>query len=488
MNITKRMLRFGVAALAMAIGSQALAAPIISESFEGTNGVGWASGTLVTNLPTSAWSSTGGDLSVITNMGYTYTPYADATLPLTSDTHTNVVQLATEGGMLSLNGASVSFDPSAGPVYVDTMVRFVLSDSDPTESSITNDTKIAIFANSSSNLVIRHGVQSEGFVVTNSVTTTVIDPAVWYRLTVTLSDDGSSFARAQVQVNSNIVTHANAEGPDKSLFRSARTDDFYLTLEAVSFQGSGFIDDVVVTRDPPTFVATASVFSYVIDEYIDGSHNQYITVSTENQYAAGWTNVYAAPSDPAWFTNRVDVGTDTIFSPLGADGGTVTSPAPWQVTITTNVLKMQLNQPKAAGELPARFDGMSPNLIAYIRGFGMTPNGEFDSDANNPAFEQAMKLNPYVNEAVTNVITSLTVGTPNSTIVVKVTTNGVAYASASDLTLNILIDSKMSLTNVWPTAAGITNELKYLNVLGETNITFATSSGQFFRTRIVPQQ
>jgi hypothetical protein len=99
-----------------------------------------------------------------------------------------------------------------------------------------------------------------------------------------------------------------------------------------------------------------------------------------------------------------------------------------------------------------------------------------------------MKLNPYVTEAVTNVITSLTVGTPNSTIVVKVTTNGVAYASASDLTLNVLIDSKASLTNDWPAAAGITNELKYLNVLGETNITFATSSGQFFRTRIVPQQ
>jgi hypothetical protein len=82
MNITKQMLRFGVAALAMVIGSQALAAPIISESFEGR-----ANGSLVTNnLLTSAWTSTGGDLSVITNMGdYGYTA---TSFPLTSLTPT----------------------------------------------------------------------------------------------------------------------------------------------------------------------------------------------------------------------------------------------------------------------------------------------------------------------------------------------------------------------------------------------------------------
>jgi hypothetical protein len=473
MNITKRMLRFGVAALAMAIGSQALAAgPIISESFEGR-----ANGTLVTNLPTSAWSSTGGDLSVITNMGdYGYTA---TSLPLTSDTHTNVAQLATEGGMLSFtNGAANDFYNDT--VYVDAMVKFVLSDSAPADSSIPIDTKIAIFANSSSNLVIRHGVAAG---VTNSVTDTVIDPASWYRLTVDMiaNEESGGYVRAQVRVNSNIVTHANADGGN--LFRSALSsgDDANTTLAAVSFQGSGFIDDVVVTRDPPTFVETASVFSYVIAESTNSVFVAYITVTSPS----AWTNTYAAARS-TWYTNKL--GTSAEVFTLGADNQTVTAPVPDGNQSPTNILNVLLDQPKTAGELPAQFDGMSPNLIAYIRGFGMTPNNEFDSDANNPAFEQAMKLNPYVTEAVTNVITSLTVGTPNSTIVVKVTTNGVAYASANDLTLNVLIDSKASLTNDWPAAAGITNELKYLNVLGETNITFATSSGQFFRTRIVPQQ
>jgi hypothetical protein len=226
----------------------------------------------------------------------------------------------------------------------------------------------------------------------------------------------------------------------------------------------------------------------VIEEQTNGVPVAYILVASTNDFATGWVKTYAVPSN-AWFTNTPALGdgTEAVFT---LNGRTVTSPAPSVVHNNTNyVLKVLLeDQAKTAGQLPTQFTGMSPTEIARIRGYGNLPDVPFYTGDNTLAFEQAMKLNPYVNEAVTNVITSLTVGTPNSTIVVKVTTNGVAYASASDLTLNILIDSKMSLTNVWPTAAGITNELKYLNVLGETNITFATSSGQFFRTRIVPQQ
>jgi hypothetical protein len=126
MNVTKRMFRSGVAAWAIAIGSQTLAAPIISESFEGTNGVGWANGSLVTNL--MGWSSTGGDLSAITNWNNAY-PSHDTVSPLTNSvTHTNVVQLATEGGMLSFtNGTAETLVDNN--LYVDAMVKFVISDS-----------------------------------------------------------------------------------------------------------------------------------------------------------------------------------------------------------------------------------------------------------------------------------------------------------------------------------------------------------------------
>ncbi len=494
MNISKRILRFGVAALAVAIGSQALAAdPIIAESFEGTNGVGFANGTLVTNLPTSAWTSTGADLSVITNMDYTNT-YTVTTLPLTNSviSHTNVAQLATQGGMLSFtNGESLTLIDNA--LYVDAMVKFVPSEDNPTGSSITNDTKIAIFANSSSNLVIRHGWYNTNLVyvaITNSVITNkIISPEAWYRLTIRLKkeevpnpdpfgDPTFPLTFAVVQLNGVTLTSVNAYS--NTWFFSCLDPDTP-EYKAVSFTGTGFIDDVVVTRDVPTFFATGFGFFYVIEEHTNGVFVAYSTVTAP----AGWTNTYAAARS-AWYTNKLDTGTAGMFE-LGADNRTVTAPVPTGSENPTNVLKMLLDQALTAGELPGQFAGMSSNDIAWIRTFGLTPDDTLDSDANNLAFEQAMKLNPYLNEAVTNVITSLTVGTPNSTIVVKVTTNGVAYASASDLTLNILIDSKMSLTNVWPDAAGITNELKYLNVLGETNITFETSSGQFFRTRIVPK-
>jgi hypothetical protein len=150
-------------------------------------------------------------------------------------------------------------------------------------------------------------------------------------------------------------------------------------------------------------------------------------------------------------------------------------------------LNVLLDQAKTAGELPAQFAGMSPTDIAWIRGFGRAPADTIYTNANSLAFEQAMKLSPYAQETVTAQITSFTVGTSQSTIVVKALTNGVAYASASDLTVNVHIDSKASLTNDWPAAAGITNAVNFFNVLGEATNTFNTPIGKFFRARILPQ-
>jgi hypothetical protein len=491
MNITKRMLWFGVAALAMAIGSQALAAPIISESFEGTNGVGLANGTLVTNL--ANWSSMGGDLSVITNMGdYGYT----ATLyPLTSDTHTNVAQLATEGGMLSFtSGASDDF--SASSLYVDAMVRFVLSDSDPTESSITNDTKIAIFANSSSNLVIRHGWYDSMLVygtITNSVITninTTIFPEAWYRLTIRMRQQiftnpdpwGVDLPITVAEVQLNGVTLTNDVSAYNTLFFSCLATDIP-EHKAVSFQGSGFIDDVVVTRDVPTFGGTGSGFFYVIKEYTNDVFVAYSTVTAPSV----WTKEYANYPSSLWYTNKLGTNTTAGIFTLGANNRTVTALVPDNTQLSTNILNVLLDQAKEAGDLPAQFAGMSPADIAWIRSFGREPSATIYTNANSLAFEQAMKLSPYAQETVTAQITSFTVGTSQSTIVVKALTNDVAYASATNLTVNILIDAKASLTDIWPAAAGITNEVTFFNELGEATNTFNTPIGKFFRARILPQ-
>jgi|GEM_PF-2488022 len=497
MHISRQMLRLGAAAVVVAIGCNALAAPILSASFEGAE-----NGSLATNLP--GWSSEGADQSVITNWNNAYA-LASTVSPLTNSvSHTNVLQLATEGDMLSLtNGAPE--DLTAGSVYVDGMIRFTVSDTDPDSNTITNDTKIAVFVNSSSNLVIRHmmstnaygeGVWSLADVgVTNSVTDKTIDPDAWYRLTIRLrnslfkdptgNDFSTEFFRTygEVQLNGVIITNVATAYSNTLFFSCAAVESS--DLNAVSLSGTGFLDDLVVTKDVPVFL-TAVVYAYVIEEYIDTVGPTYIAVSSENEFAAGWSKLYAAPSD-AWRTNRLDSGTAVMFA-LDADGRTVTSPAPGGSNDnTTNVLNVLLDQAKTAGELPAQFTGLTADQITWIRNFGKTPADPLDTDENDLAFEQAMKLDPYVNEAVTNQITSFTVGTPNSMIVVKALTNGVAYASASGLTVNVLIDVKASLTNAWPAAAEITNAVTQFNVLGEATNTFLTPAGTFFRARIVEQ-
>ena len=499
MNIIKRMLRFGAAALAIAIGSQALAAPIIKESFEGTNGVGLANGTLVTNL--TGWSSTGGDLSAITNMDYTGT-YTATSLPLTNSvTHTNVAQLATEGGMLSFTNGAAN-DLVDNNLYVDAMVKFVISDSDPTASSITNDTKIAVFANSASNLVIRHMMATNAYPdvgiwslsnvgITNSVTDKKIDPDAWYRLTIRLrnstfkdptgDDISSSSPRTygEVQLNGMIITNLATAYSNTLFFSCAEVE--VSDLNAVSFMGTGFIDDVVVTRDVPTFVATGSGFFYVIAESTNSVFVAYITVTAPDT----WSKEYAAARS-TWYTNKLDPTSAEIFA-LGTDNRTVTAPVPDGTQSPTNILNVLLDQLKTAGELPGQFAGMSSNDIAWIRSFGGDPSDAIYTNANSLAFEQAMKLSPYAEETVTAQITSFTVGTPSSTIVVKALTNGVAYASENGLTVNVHIDSKASLTDPWPPAAGITNPVNSFNVLGESTNTFNTPIGTFFRARILPQ-
>ena len=79
MNITKRMLRFAAAAVAVAVGCNVLAAGLglpVKEGFEGYDNDHPA-----TNL--THWASTSeDDASVISNLTYTHDPSGGATYPL----------------------------------------------------------------------------------------------------------------------------------------------------------------------------------------------------------------------------------------------------------------------------------------------------------------------------------------------------------------------------------------------------------------------
>ena len=151
---------------------------------------------------------------------------------------------------LDTEGDATKF--AAQNIYVDTMVNFVVSEDDPSFADM-DDVKIAVFANATSNLVIRHGVhvyvdEEIGWdvVPTNTVTEINIDPEDWYRLTVTLKTisfgDPVYYPRAvcQVQVNGTTVQHPNAY--ESSWFLSMVMDNQGTLDESHRrlLQGTGF--------------------------------------------------------------------------------------------------------------------------------------------------------------------------------------------------------------------------------------------------------
>ena len=116
--------------------------------------------------------------------------------------------------------------------YFDMVMQFNPSATAP---ELDDDTKIAIYLNSSSNLVVLAG-DGAGGTVTN-VTGTTLAPGTWGRLTIASVADGF-----KVTLNTNTVvgTFASLKGDDK-------------TIKAVGFKGSGALDDFVARTTDPFF-------------------------------------------------------------------------------------------------------------------------------------------------------------------------------------------------------------------------------------------
>lgn len=196
---------------------------------------------------TNSWFAATGDASALTNvtpniLDLNKKPLAGGTLG------TYVLNLETEGQTLSrqLNEA-VSF--LASDVYVDTLIRFTPSEDAP---SIGADVKAAVFVNVNSNLVIHAGTVN-GFNGGDGNPTNVeivlaqpINPNQWYRLTIKLGPV-SSYSGFQVFLDgSNLISSVGftSEGSTPGpWFFNASNDS---SLNAVAFQGTGMIDELVV--------------------------------------------------------------------------------------------------------------------------------------------------------------------------------------------------------------------------------------------------
>lgn len=254
MNLTsKRMLQFmTVCAGACALSAAATTTTTwVGDSFEeGTNNMPILqykqteiSGPAYTNY---LWSSSAADDASKLVSGDSAYP---GDRPLDTD-KLFYLDLATEGTTLSrLITNTCSF--TSVPVYVDALIKFTPSEDTPT---IEAGTKVAVYVDVNSNLVVHHKTPvGENSVTTNSVFTSLdkISPANWYRLTIEVSVAEGWGGACKIWLNGNVLSHpnacTNAATPLPQLFMLA--SDANQNLSAVAFQGTGAVDELAVGDD-----------------------------------------------------------------------------------------------------------------------------------------------------------------------------------------------------------------------------------------------
>jgi len=370
MNLTsKRMLQF----LSLCAGAFALTATaqtvFVADNFE-AEGVGytnaaindaagmykanvWGTQSQYTNL---VWEAGAGDASTIQAFDGTYA----AGRPITNDNaKAQALKLETEGqtltryvaftedggsgsdGIPRTTPAPVSF--ATEPIYVDTLIKFTPSEDDP---EITDpNIKVAIFVNVNSNLVVRHKylLPNVTLGVTNSVFETmtyngspwVVNPEQWYRLTLKVWQPSvyeGNLQGVEIWVDGTQLTHSNG-AVDTSTYSGGgyffSLKDGVTTLSQVSFQGTGYVDDLVVARDITSFAGQAGLTltlafdDDVLDVLVDGQPVQPSAVvesgSTLAITAVDWYQINSVTGDGITFSGGTGDMTNMTSGTISAD-------------------------------------------------------------------------------------------------------------------------------------------------------------------------
>ena len=391
MNLTsKRMLQF----LSLCAGAFALTATaqtvFVADNFE-AEGVGytnaaindaagmykanvWGTQSQYTNL---VWEAGAGDASTIQAFDGTYA----AGRPITNaNAQAQALKLETEGQTLTRYVAFTEDEGSGSdgipvttpatipvtttePVYVDTLMKFTPSEDDPevTDPNI----KLALFVNVSSNLVLRHNYwDGSGYVTTNSVFTDlgVINPEQWYRLTIKMQyHDSYGAMQAWLWLDGTPLTHYNGEVGGSSIHYGPifYTINDSKTLSQVSFQGTGYVDDLVVARDITPFAGQAGLTltlafdDDVLDVLVDGQPVQPSAVvesgSTLAITAVDWYQINSVTGDGITYTG-------TTGELIGDATGTISADVAGRTAT--------INASQYTGSIPTGLPGAYANIPA----------------------------------------------------------------------------------------------------------------------------
>ena len=163
---------------------------------------------------------------------------------------------AAEGSDSAFSSPSFTqVDIGDGGLYIDTLIKF---EQCRDEADIADDAgKLAVWLNSTSNLVITAGKYSGETFLTNDyvaaglgeVQCGAFNPDAWYRLTVKAANSNGKVL-FNVYIDGQQVTAL--DGGPITFFPSLQPSS--LTLSALAFQGEGAVDDISFTEELPNFL------------------------------------------------------------------------------------------------------------------------------------------------------------------------------------------------------------------------------------------
>lgn len=316
MNISttaKRLLSAATMLSIVAVGSSAYAATYTySDDFE-SDTAGLFPGSTGSGM---TWAAGAGDASTVAS---TNRPSWDgSTVPVTPTALSKVLDLDTQGATVTNDTASIAAD---GTVYIDQMVYLVPSETVP-PAGVLADTSIqtAVFVDTASNLwvVAQVGGSTNAAIMLDEKVT----PEEWARLTVVVNYDPGldNIAMFKVQVNGMDMTNSvygrsepiYTAGTPGAWFFSANSSTPFNTLSSIAYQGTGMIDDVVVTDQDPfgTIVTEYNIYSEVTGGTADPADDPIVVAangSTSVTYTATETygEITAFYENGNWVTDAI---------------------------------------------------------------------------------------------------------------------------------------------------------------------------------------
>ena len=510
MNLTStRMLQFFTVCVGVCAFSASAATTWVADNFEAegagyTNAYdGMAAGVYkmyeFPNVPglytNSVWEATPGDASTIV-VGDT--PFTAASRPLSGDAALQYLKLETEGQTLTryvdlvetnsgthqMGPASITFYPT--PVYVDTLIKFTPSEDDPeiTDGHI----KMALFVNASSNLVVRHQYSDgQGLYVTNSAFTELapINPEKWYRLTIKLSAEMDPENPAfEIWLDGSKLTHANGAIDPYNLSGGPWFFMLYstVTLTQISFQGTGALDELVVTDNDPTFnlntglLLTLAFDDSVLDVTFDSTsmtNGQTVTVASGGSplsiVATNWYQINSVSGEGVTYSGPTGSQTNSSSGTISVDqsGRTAT-------IVATNY----------TGTIPTGLSGEYANVPADKLSAWAIASGLSEADVADHASDYLNNYLLNIDESInaTIAIGSITYDSTHEEATITVVASDDAAVDFTKLNGSLVIWTSDDLASSWGTPTQ--TDLTFTPGATSVTVVVPTAKGKYIKAKV----